>query len=48
MLAVNHREFARAALSAPSGSDGLLVVPYVQKGSTPTPQPSISGATANV
>ena len=33
MLGVRHEQFARA-LSAPPGSSGLVVLPYVEKGST--------------
>jgi xylulokinase len=33
MLGVGHKEFSRLALSAPPGSDGLVVLPYFEKAS---------------
>jgi xylulokinase len=40
LLGVNHDQYARLALSAPPGSGGLVVLPYVEKGSTLARLPS--------
>ena len=34
MLGVGHEEFSRLALSAPPGSEGLVVLPYFERAST--------------
>jgi xylulokinase len=43
LLGVDHAELARLALSAPSGSDGLVVVPYLEGERTPN-RPDATGA----
>lgn len=43
LLGVNHRELARLALEAPSGSDGLVFVPYLEGERTPN-LPDATGA----
>lgn len=43
LLGVNHKEFAELALSAPSGADGLTVVPYFEGERTPN-LPDATGA----
>jgi len=43
LLGVDHEELARLALSAPSGSDGLVVVPYLEGERTPN-RPDATGA----
>ena len=35
ILGVGHEEFSRLALSAPPGSEGLVVLPYFERASTP-------------
>jgi xylulokinase len=43
MLGVDHEELARLALSAPSGSDGLVLVPYLEGERTPN-RPDAAGS----
>ncbi|MGV0794400.1 FGGY-family carbohydrate kinase [Mycolicibacterium sp. XJ1819] len=43
MLRVDHDELSRLALSAPPGSDGLVLVPYLEGERTPN-RPNASGA----
>jgi xylulokinase len=43
MLNVDHPELSRLALSAPPGSDGLVVVPYLEGERTPN-RPNATGA----
>lgn len=43
MLRVDHDELARLALSAPPGSDGLVMVPYLEGERTPN-RPNATGA----
>jgi xylulokinase len=43
MLRVDHEELSRLALSAPSGADGLVVVPYLEGERTPD-RPDSTGA----
>jgi xylulokinase len=43
LLQVSHEELARLALSAPSGADGLVLVPYLEGERTPN-RPNASGA----
>jgi xylulokinase len=43
MLAVTHAELARLALTAPSGADGLVLVPYLEGERTPD-RPDATGA----
>ncbi|MFA9445753.1 xylulokinase [Egicoccus sp. AB-alg6-2] len=43
LLAVDHAELARLALSAPSGADGLVLVPYLEGERTPN-RPDDMGA----
>jgi xylulokinase len=43
ILGVDHAELSRLALSAPSGSDGLVVVPYLEGERTPN-RPDATGA----
>jgi xylulokinase len=43
LLQVSHEELARLALSAPSGADGLVLVPYLEGERTPN-RPGASGA----
>lgn len=43
LLGVDHRELSRLALAAPSGSDGLVVVPYLEGERTPN-EPDATGA----
>jgi xylulokinase len=43
LLQVSHEELAKLALSAPSGADGLVLVPYLEGERTPN-RPGASGA----
>ena len=43
LLRVDHAEFARLALSAPPGADGLVLVPYLEGERTPD-RPEATGA----
>lgn len=43
LLGVGHAELSRLALSAPSGADGLVVVPYLEGERTPN-EPDATGA----
>lgn len=43
MLGVDHTELSRLALSAPPGSDGLVVIPYLEGERTPN-RPDATGA----
>ncbi|MEO6881726.1 MAG: xylulokinase [Mycobacteriaceae bacterium] len=43
LLGVDHRELSRLALTAPSGADGLVVVPYLEGERTPN-EPNATGA----
>ncbi|MCR6493376.1 xylulokinase [Cellulomonas sp. P24] len=43
MLGVDHAELSRLALSAPAGSDGLVMVPYLEGERTPN-KPDATGA----
>ncbi|UZJ25448.1 xylulokinase [Rhodococcus antarcticus] len=43
LLGVDHAELSRLALSAPSGADGLVVVPYLEGERTPN-EPDATGA----
>ncbi|MEE2033663.1 FGGY-family carbohydrate kinase, partial [Rhodococcus chondri] len=43
MLGVDHRELSRLALSAPAGSDGLVLIPYLEGERTPN-RPDATGA----
>ncbi|WP_027345844.1 xylulokinase [Hamadaea tsunoensis] len=43
LLGVDHAELARLALSAPSGSDGLVLVPYLEGERTPN-KPDATGS----
>lgn len=43
MLRVNHDELSRLALSAPPGSDGLVMIPYLEGERTPN-RPNATGA----
>ncbi len=43
MLGVDHTELTRLALSAPAGSDGLVLVPYLEGERTPN-RPGATGA----
>jgi xylulokinase len=43
MLAVDHAELSRLALTAPGGADGLVVVPYLEGERTPN-RPDTTGA----
>jgi xylulokinase len=43
MLAVDHDEFSRLALAAPAGSEGLVMVPYLEGERTPN-RPNATGA----
>ncbi|WP_238985749.1 xylulokinase [Kineococcus radiotolerans] len=43
MLGVDHAELSRLALSAPAGSDGLVLVPYLEGERTPV-RPDATGA----